>query len=131
MTRLIIIFYNLIGAALVEPTTMEPVDTMNLAAMSLPPMKKEEEKEEVEEKVEPTEVKLMLFPSQIHKLSCLLSLLAHLRDLVEGLLVMESPSPIQSLDWKSQLQYRFAKENRGVSVKVTENFLKVFFKAEL
>ncbi|XP_053409232.1 uncharacterized protein LOC123561373 isoform X4 [Mercenaria mercenaria] len=103
--------------SLVEPTTMEPIDTMNLAAMSLPPMKKEEEKEEVEEKLEPTEVKLMLFPSQIHKLSCLLSLLAHLRDLVEGLLVMESVSPLQSLDWKSQLQYRFAKENRGVSVK--------------
>lgn len=97
---------------------MEPIDTMNLAAMSLPPMKKEEEKDEVIEKTEPTEVKLMLFPSQIHKLSCLLALLAHLRDFVEGLLVSESPSPIQSLEWKSHLHYRFGKENKSVSVKV-------------
>ena len=31
----------------------------------------------------PPEVKLMLFPSQVHKLTSLLSLLAHLRDLVQ------------------------------------------------
>ena len=97
---------------------MEPVDTMNLAAMSLPPMKKEEEKEEEEVQIETNDVKLMLFPSQIHKLSCLLSLLAHMRDLVERLMDMESPQPLNSMEWKAQLQYRFAKENRGVGVKV-------------
>ena len=62
---------------------MEPIDTMNLAAMSMPPMKKEEEEQRLaqqeEARVDTTEMRLMLFPSQIHKLSCLLALLAHLR----------------------------------------------------
>ena len=98
---------------------MEPIDTMNLAAMSLPTIKKEEEPEEEEVvKVEPTELRLMLFPSQIHKLTCLLALLAHLRDYVERLLCLDCSSPLSSLDWKSHLQYAFSKENKAVSVKV-------------
>ena len=98
---------------------MEPVDTMNLAAMSLPPVKKEGTPQvEEETPADTTDLRLMLFPSQIHKLSCLLALLAHMRDLVERLLVMESSHPLSSLDWRSQLQYRFNKENKGVSIKV-------------
>ncbi|XP_052258855.1 uncharacterized protein LOC127863384 isoform X2 [Dreissena polymorpha] len=108
--------------SLIEPTTMEPIDTMNLAAMSMPTMKKEGELAALEveaaaAKLEVSEMRLMLFPSQIHKLSCLLALLAHLRDYVEMLLSLESPSPITSLEWRSHLQYRFNKETRAVKIK--------------
>ena len=98
---------------------MEPIDTMNLAAMSLPPVKKEGTPiEKKESPADTTDLRLMLFPSQVHKLSCLLAVLAHMRDLVERLLVMESSKPLSSLDWRSQLHYRFNKENKAVSIKV-------------
>ena len=98
---------------------MEPIDTMNLAAMSLPPVKKEGTPQDKEESpIDTTELRLMLFPSQVHKLSCMLALLAHMRDLVERLLVMDSSSLLSSLEWRSQLQYRFNKETKGVGIKV-------------
>ena len=84
-------------------TTTLPVDTMNLmvdptnempggslgggASVTGPASavgKEEGPAAEGEEpSVMPPEVKLMLFPSQVHKLTSLLSLLAHLRDLVQ------------------------------------------------
>ena len=98
---------------------MEPIDTMNLAAMSLPPVKKEGTPQEKEETpVDTTELRLMLFPSQVHKLSCMLALLAHMRDLVERLLVMDSGSLLSSMEWQSQLQFKFNKETKGASIKV-------------
>ncbi|GFO25145.1 dynein beta chain, ciliary-like, partial [Plakobranchus ocellatus] len=64
--------------------------------------------EEGEEVQVPPEVKLMLFPSQVHKLTSLLSLLAHLRDLVQRLIsISDQRLPTESFDWKSQLRYEF------------------------
>ena len=101
---------------------MEPIDTMNLAAMSLRPVKKEESPQQKEgSPVDTADLRLMLFPSQVHKLSCLLALMAHMRDLVERLLVMDSSHILSSLDWRSQLQYMFNKENKGVTIKVGEH----------
>ena len=84
-------------SAMIEPTTMESKDTMNLDAMSLPPVKKEGTPQEKKETpVDTTELRLMLFLSQVHKMSCMLALLAHMRDLVERLLVMDTSSLLSS-----------------------------------
>ncbi len=53
-----------------EPSTAEPVDTMNLGSIPLV-VKKEEESEE-EEEADQNDLRLMLFPSQIHKISNLI-----------------------------------------------------------
>ena len=98
---------------------MEPIDTMNLAAMSLPPVKKEGTPDVKEESpMDTTDLRLMLFPSQVHKLSCMLAVLAHMRDLVERLLTMECSQPLSSLEWRSQLKYKFNKENKNVMIQV-------------
>ncbi|KAL5020323.1 hypothetical protein ScPMuIL_003215 [Solemya velum] len=103
--------------SLVEPQTMEPVDTMNILDMPLPTAKKEEEVEEVVEEDTLQDVKLMLFPSQIQKLSTLLALLAHLRDLLQRLSNLKQPSVSQSLLWKAQLQYSYKRDSQSVTVK--------------
>ncbi|XP_070202269.1 uncharacterized protein [Littorina saxatilis] len=99
-----------------------PIDTMNI---SLPTMEKAEEVPEETadregedgEEAEREELKLMLFPSQIHKLTNLLSLLSHMRNLVQRLIDMSPRQPPgMSFDWKSQLLYSFEEENRGVTV---------------
>ena len=90
-------------------TTTLPVDTMNLmvdptnemhggslgggASVTGPASAVGKEEGPAAEGEEPTvvppEVKLMLFPSQVHKLTSLLSLLAHLRDLVQVRLLFQ------------------------------------------
>ena len=103
-----------------EPTTAEPVDTMNLGMLPLV-VKKEEESEE-EEEADQSEPRLMLFPSQIHKISNLIALLAHQRDLLQrfGELIEDDASGkiAESLEWRSQMQYLFDKESRIVQAKV-------------
>ena len=107
----------------VSAQSAAPVDTMNI---SLPVLKEAEEggeeganrKGDVEEEME-EEMKLMLFPSQIHKLTSLVSLLSHLRDLVQRLIDMAPRvPPAKSFDWRSQLLYFFEEEPRGVTVQV-------------
>ncbi len=106
-------------SAIQEPTTTEPIDTMNLG--DLPLVIKKEEEEEEEEEVDPTEIKLVLFPSQIHKISSLIALMAHKRDLLERLQKLPQGEIAKSIDWKSQLQYQFDKANHGVQVKVRQS----------
>ena len=107
----------------VSAQSAAPVDTMNI---SLPVLKEAEEggeeganrKGDVEEEME-EEMKLMLFPSQIHKLTSLVSLLSHLRDLVQRLIDMApGVPPAKSFDWRSQLLYFFEEEPRGVTIQV-------------
>ncbi|GFS27875.1 dynein beta chain, flagellar outer arm [Elysia marginata] len=77
-----------------------------------------------EQEVVPPEVKLMLFPSQVHKLTSLLSLLAHLRDLVQRLIdISDQRLPTESFDWKAQLRYEF----EPVNVLTTVNCLSAQF----
>ncbi|KAL3885754.1 hypothetical protein ACJMK2_025795 [Sinanodonta woodiana] len=108
--------------SLVEPQTMEPIDTMNLSGAQ-PLVKKEAVVAESEEtiKMQNAEVRLMLFPSQIQKLNSLLALMAHQRDLVEKLLDTENDLPAESLTWRTQLQYSFIKDTRTVPVKCLDN----------
>lgn len=100
-------------------TATVPMDTMNI---SLPVLKelgdtKDSNKHTAEEE---GDVRLMLFPSQIQKLTGLLSLLAHLRDLVQRLIRISSQrSPAASFDWKSQLLYTFGEESRSVTISVS------------
>ncbi|XP_076457719.1 uncharacterized protein LOC143291635 isoform X3 [Babylonia areolata] len=100
------------------------VDTMNISLPALMEAGEEAEAEGGDRKEEgeggeeeEEEMKLMLFPSQIHKLTCLLSLLSHLRDLVGRLTDMAPRQPpATSFDWRSQLLYSFVEETRGVTV---------------
>ena len=105
---------------LVEPTTTEPVNTMNLGTLVLM-MKKDEESEE-EEDADQGDARLMLLPSQIHKISNLIALLAHQRDLLQRFAKLKEESPgdkiAESMDWKSQMQYLFDTESRIVQAKV-------------
>ena len=116
-----------IWLSIVEPTTTEPVNTMNLGSVVLM-MKKEVESEE-EEDADQTDLRLTLLPSQIHKISNLIALLAHQRDLLLRLAELRrsgfNGKIAESLEWKSQIQYLFDTESRIVQAKVNfeKNFL--------
>ncbi|XP_023931015.1 dynein beta chain, ciliary-like [Lingula anatina] len=107
----------------VEPHTDAPVDTMNLTNMDLIIVKKEQE-EAIEEEIDPTELKLMLFPSQIQKISSLISLLARQRDLLERLSKKAESSNtnmMDSFDWQSQLRYTFEAEGRNIKIQCLDS----------
>ncbi|KAK7479591.1 hypothetical protein BaRGS_00029140 [Batillaria attramentaria] len=108
------------GSDVDKASQAAPVDTMNI---SLPVLKEAEDvadgddrKGDLEDEGQ-EELKLMLFPSQIQKLTSLIAYLSHLRDLLQRLIEM-SPrqSPGMSFDWRSQLLYSFSEENRSVTV---------------
>ena len=84
-------------------------------------MKKELESEE-EEDADQTDLRLTLLPSQIHKISNLIALLAHQRDLLLRLSELRkggfNGKIAESLEWKSQIQYLFDTESRIVQAKV-------------
>lgn len=105
---------------MVEPQTMEPIDTMNIINMPLPTIKakQEEEAAKQEEPIDNSELRLMLFPSQIQKLTSLLALMAHLRDFLERMIEAENNDAIGTFQWSSQLRYYYNKDNKGVTVKV-------------
>ena len=107
-------------AALMEPQTTEPVDTMNLSAM--PIIEKKEETKVIQDEVDPTELRLMLFPSQIQKISSLIALMAHQRDLLQRLQVALQSSGggplMEGLEWKSQLQYVFEADTNSITIRV-------------
>ncbi|XP_056010102.1 uncharacterized protein LOC125667097 [Ostrea edulis] len=105
--------------AMVEPQTMEPIDTMNIINMPLPTIKakQEEEAAKQEEPIDNSELRLMLFPSQIQKLTSLLALMAHLRDFMERMIEAENNDAIGTFQWSSQLRYYYNKDNKGVTVK--------------
>ena len=102
---------------------------MNLEAMPIINAKKEEsvhilaevEHEKVKEEQQKQNQKHMLLPSQIHKISAMVALLAQQR---ERLLRLQqgyedsNTAMIESFDWKTQLLYEFDESSRGVNVKV-------------
>ncbi|CAH1797693.1 unnamed protein product [Owenia fusiformis] len=112
--------------ALLEPQTSEPIDTMNLGAVVLIPKKSDHDLEvEIQQnrekqQSEETDLKLMLFPSQIQKISSLISVLTHQRDLLVRLIEKTNESDTnleEAFDWRSQLQYKFNTEDLTISVK--------------
>lgn len=88
--------------------------------ITLPALKEKNEYDLIDGgKEEEEDMKLMLFPSQIQKLTSLLSLLAHLRDLLQRLIAATPQQPPSTcFDWKSQLLYAFTEENHGASISV-------------
>ncbi|XP_052060514.1 uncharacterized protein LOC127700861 isoform X4 [Mytilus californianus] len=104
------------GISIVEPQTMEPIDTMNITAAAAMELRQEETEIE-EEKIDPSELKLLLFPGQIQKLSSLLALLAHLRDFIERIMESDAGAEANSFDWSAQLRYYFNKDNRSITIK--------------
>ncbi|XP_064650622.1 uncharacterized protein LOC135502065 isoform X3 [Lineus longissimus] len=99
-----------------EPATAEPLDTMNLTDILT---SIETKQEEVEEAVDNSDVRLMLFPSQIQKISHVISILAHQRDLLLRLQAAaeDSDNLDGSFDWQSQLKYIFVEESRDILIK--------------
>ncbi|KAI0240664.1 hypothetical protein LSAT2_008589 [Lamellibrachia satsuma] len=103
-----------------EPVATEPVDTMNLMDIPIVPKKDEEgeqDKKEKEDDAESDGLKMQLFPSQIHKISSLIGLHAHQRDLLQRLQTSQGDTR-QSFEWASQLQYHFSPEPCCVSIEV-------------
>lgn len=101
---------------------MEPIDTMNILNMPLPTIKTTQEVEaaKMEEPIDNSELKLMLFPSQIQKLTSLLALMAHLRDFMERMIEAENNDAFSTFQWNAQLRYYYNKDTKGVTVKVRE-----------
>ena len=66
-----------------EPAAPEPVNTMDLGDTFNQLIVKKEEEEQQVEVIEQADIRLMLFPSQIHKIGCLISLLTYHRDLLQ------------------------------------------------
>ncbi|KAK6172547.1 hypothetical protein SNE40_016179 [Patella caerulea] len=100
-------------------------DTMNLT-MEIQDSKSTEAKPvtvstgEVVDEVDkvPEDLRLLLFPCQIDKLTSILALLAHQRDMISRLIdVSRNASPAKSFDWRSQLQYSYLTDNKTVKVK--------------
>ena len=86
------------------------------------PSSKPPEVEESIEESESTELKLMLFPAQIQKISSLISLLAHQRELLSylGQHHKDQSGPLaEDFLWKSQLQYSFTEDTKQVPIKVS------------
>eukprot|EP00105_Crassostrea_gigas_P044993 XP_019929141.1 PREDICTED: dynein beta chain, ciliary isoform X4 [Crassostrea gigas] len=98
---------------------MEPIDTMNILNMPLPTIKTTQEVEaaKMEEPIDNSELKLMLFPSQIQKLTSLLALMAHLRDFMERMIEAENNDAFSTFQWNAQLRYYYNKDTKGVTVK--------------
>ncbi len=80
----------------------------------------DEEEEKVHVPDDHADIKLLLFPSQIHKLTSLLALLAHMRDLIHRLSkIAVIQAPATSFDWKCQMMYSYKQETKTVPIKVS------------
>ena len=104
-------------------TTAEPVDTMNLLEIPIVAKKDEDEDQEEEDKevdAMSEQQKQLLFPSHIHKISSLIGLFAHQRDLQQRL--QASQCTAESFEWTSQLQYHFSTESQSVSIQVSHSY---------
>lgn len=73
--------YNVFAAD--EPAAPEPVNTMDLGDTFNKLIVKKEEEEQQIEFIEQADIRLMLFPSQIHKIGCIIALLTYYRDLLQ------------------------------------------------
>ena len=72
-----------VSSAVDEPNAPEPVNTMDLGDTFNQLIVKKEEEEEKVEFIEQADIRLMLFPSQIHKIGCIIALLTYYRDLLQ------------------------------------------------
>ncbi|XP_078672103.1 uncharacterized protein LOC144911712 isoform X1 [Branchiostoma floridae x Branchiostoma belcheri] len=113
--------------ALTEP--MEPpIDTMKTLAPPVSKLSKGSRKDEEEEEkqTEPSEMKLMLFPAQIQKISNIIALLAHYKDVLQRFLDDQSDSVgvgsnlVHSFHWRSQIKYNYQEDQKFVSTKVLD-----------
>ncbi|KAF6031552.1 hypothetical protein EB796_010184 [Bugula neritina] len=104
-----------------EPNAPEPVNTMDLGNTFNQLILKKDEEEEQVEFVEQSEIRLMLFPSQIRKIGSLIALLAYYRDLLQRLHDWAAEEHAEKLTssyiYKSQLQYSFLPDSKAVEVK--------------
>ena len=116
-------------SALAEVATSEPVDTMNLG--DIPPV--------IEQRTaagaaagatddgdgrDAGETRLILFPSQIHKIAAAVTLLAAYRDRLDRLQQLHlaggaKGSLADSFDWRAQLRYKFDAEKQALEIKVS------------
>ncbi|XP_022099208.1 dynein beta chain, ciliary-like [Acanthaster planci] len=97
----------------------KPLDTMKVV---LPP-ERPKVKVKVEEKIDKSELQLMLFPGQIQKISNLITLLAHQRDLLQRLIDKQDEmkgSLLESFDWRSRLRYIWNETSNNLSVKLLD-----------
>ncbi|XP_033641711.1 dynein beta chain, flagellar outer arm-like [Asterias rubens] len=102
-----------------ETVTTKPMDTMKVV---LPP-ERPKVKVKVEEKIDKSELQLMLFPGQIQKISNLITLLAHQRDLLQRLIDKQDEikgSLQDSFEWRSHLRYVWNESTMGLSVKMLD-----------
>ena len=117
-------------SAATAPSTVGPVDMMNIAALLLM-SKATTAKETTEESVDSAEAKLMVLPSQIHKIAALVSLLCQQQDLLRRLQEMQRQSNVPlsgQFTWRSQLQYTCKEDSKMVDIQVRcQAFLRTGF----
>lgn len=68
------------------------------------------------------ELRLMLFPSQIQKISSLIALMAHQRDLLQRLNAAQEfakESLAEHFMWKAQMQYSYVEDKKSANVTVS------------
>lgn len=107
---------------LVEFQIMEFIDIMNIFNMLLFIIKiiQEVEVVKMEESIDNSEFKFMLFSSQIQKLIFLLVLMVYLRDFMERMIEAENNDVFSIFQWNVQFRYYYNKDIKGVIVKVRE-----------
>jgi dynein heavy chain len=96
---------------------------MNLGSIPVSSSRERDQKQPVHQ-IDSSQLKLMLFPGQIQKISSLIALLAHQRELMTRLDQRHQDSNLSLVDdfmWKSQLQYYFTNDTKQVPVKVSSN----------
>ena len=111
----------LIIVAADRPLTAEPVDTMNLGDIPTKSSREKQSPSQHESMIDKSDLKLLLFPGQVSKITSLISLLSQQRDLCQRLQshVEKGNGDIMTdFTWLSQLRYDFEPETIEVSVKV-------------
>lgn len=110
--------------------TAAPVDTLKLDTMNLnalptaaQPKVKEAVSEVVEEEIESEDLKLILFPSQIQKVSSLITVIAQQREKLTVLQdeldkLSQKALLSETLAWRAQFHYNFDEDTHDVHVKV-------------
>eukprot|EP00057_Strongylocentrotus_purpuratus_P006394 XP_011660868.1 PREDICTED: dynein beta chain, flagellar outer arm [Strongylocentrotus purpuratus] len=106
----------------------QPVDTMKVDTMKVDTMKvvlppeRPKVKVVIEEQVDRTELKLLLFPAQIQKISNLISLMAHQRDIINRFEKKQNETGklADCFEWKSQLRYTWDESSSNLKVKLLD-----------
>ncbi|XP_071959570.1 uncharacterized protein [Antedon mediterranea] len=97
--------------------------SVNTMKVTLPPERRHH-KVVVEERVDQAELKLMLFPGQIQKISNLIALLANQREVLKRFEERQTSGETgltESFEWRAQLRYSWTSENATLTVKSLAN----------